>query len=70
MMIIKGGGLGRVMMAFKGPDGLNQLGGINIGRGEHRINGPGPDTRQVYSNRGNSQPLACTIGDEAECISL
>ena len=70
MVIKQGGGLSRVVMAFKGPNGLNQLGGINIGWGEHGIDGPGPEARQVHPNCGDSKPLACTIGNKAECISM
>ena len=69
-MVENGWGLGWDMVAFQSPDGLDHMGGINVRRGEHGINRPGPDASQIDPDRRHSEAQTRAISDKPQSVGL
>ena len=69
-MVKNGWGLGWGMVAFQSPNGLHHMGGINIRRGEHRINGPGPDASQIDPDRGDREAQTRAVSNKSQSVGL
>ena len=54
----------------KGADGLDHMWGVEVWRGEHGLNGPGPEPSQVDADGGHRETQPCTVGNKTEGVGL